>query len=118
MGPYREGAGFWCGRRIGGIERAAQKNVISLRSTDSSNPSPSSGEAGANLTRSISAVEKASLPHSLALDLLWPGRRAASRGGVVDQNISTRPSAVWASLTKAAAASSGCPPSRFRGPEA
>ena len=44
-----------------GIERGRPTKVVSLRGTDGSNPSPSSGESGANLTSLIRAVHWDSL---------------------------------------------------------
>ena len=61
-----------------GIERGRPTKVVSLRGTDGSNPSPSSGESGANLTSLIRAVHWDSLrepPHRMP-----PPRNRQCRG--------------------------------------
>src|SRR6266404_499335 len=90
IGPRHERAGFCCGRRIAGPNGGSQKGCF-LCGTDSSNPSPSSGESATNPARAtpVSGARGRASRGGIYLSKTWRTRRVCY---IILLRLSTSPS--------------------------
>ena len=108
IGPQHERAGFCCGRRIAGPNGGSQKGCF-LCGTDSSNPSPSSGESATNPARAtpVSGARGRASRGGIYLAKTW---RTSCVCYIIPLRLSTSPSDTASEAQQHFARLPGCQP--------